>query len=87
MAAVVTLGAVGCGNTDDGDNGDDDQKKLEPLELSSDKLGVGFHHGEAATLKGNDLVGEAGSTFSTAFVDVQLYANAQFYTLPPNRAM
>jgi len=72
VAAAVVLGAFGCGNVDE-DNGEDGPRELEPLELTRDQLGVGFHHGEAGILEGEDLVGETTSTFSTAFVHVQLY--------------
>ena len=92
VAFALTLGAIGCGESADDDKDDDngEQTELEPLALTSDKLGVGFHHGEAGILEGNDLVDATTSTFSTAFVDVQVYDEHTWkfgeweYYPPPN---
>jgi hypothetical protein len=85
LLVVASLIVVGCGVSDgdgNGDNGNDgngiDPGELEPLELSPDKMGVGFHHGEAEMIsQGGSAASEvreaAQQNFSTAFLRVKLY--------------
>jgi hypothetical protein len=83
LLVVASLCFAGCGGSDGGgNNGDDgdgiDPGELEPLELSADKMGVGFHHGEAEMISqggsaASDLREAAQENFSTAFLRVKLY--------------
>ena len=76
LVCLLLLSAAGpaCSGSD----GEDDEPSdpTTPLELSSDNLGVGFHHGEAGVLPDRDqqaIVDTAKSTFSHAFLHVQAY--------------